>query len=297
MNICHIHLNFFYSGGADQWPPLDTVHNVIKDAAVTIRSVNPDIVLLQEVDIGAKRTHYVNQIKLLLDLLPEYTFWVCTPTFRTKYFPYPRMLGKVNMEQCVISKYKITQATRYALPSKLGVIFPFQYFLPKRSLLEVNLSLAKGQPLKIINTHFSAYARNTDTLNRQISYAFNYLKNIQQEGGYAVLGGDFNSLPHATMHQYLKNPERRLYYKNKPALTNLLKRFQSAPSFADTQSNSFQRWFTAYSSYEEGRSPDMTIDYIFITDDLSFENYYVLNTTMTRKISDHLPVIAIIKIK
>jgi len=73
--------HFFYAGGKDDWPTLNTIYRITKKMAATIRKANPDIILLQEVDIGSNRTHNTDQVNLLLKHLSGHYSWVCAPYF------------------------------------------------------------------------------------------------------------------------------------------------------------------------------------------------------------------------
>ena len=54
--------NFFYEGGtAVSVPSADDVHATLDTIAATIQKEDPDIVLLQEVDRGARRTWYIDE--------------------------------------------------------------------------------------------------------------------------------------------------------------------------------------------------------------------------------------------
>ena len=63
--------HFFFDGGKDAWPSITTRIKVLKQIAEVIITERPDIVLLQEVDDGAKRTEYEDQLTELLALLPK----------------------------------------------------------------------------------------------------------------------------------------------------------------------------------------------------------------------------------
>ena len=171
--------HFFYVGGDDDWPTLNTIYRITKKIAAVIRKVNPDIILLQEVDIGSNRTHNIDQINLLLKHLSGHYSWVCAPYFRTKFFPHPAMPGRINSEQCIIARYKITKAARYALPSRLNVPLVIQPFLPNRTILEADLPMLNGALLHVFNVHLSAHAKGTNTLEKQTNMSYQLLSNFR----------------------------------------------------------------------------------------------------------------------
>jgi len=61
--------NFFFDGGSDPWPSLQTVMANARAVANIIRQEDPDVILLQELDDGAERTHFKDQLQLILSLV------------------------------------------------------------------------------------------------------------------------------------------------------------------------------------------------------------------------------------
>jgi len=65
---------FFYEGGRDERPSPAEIEATLAGVARVIREENPDVVMLQEVDDGSRRTDSMDQVARLLALLPaEYT--------------------------------------------------------------------------------------------------------------------------------------------------------------------------------------------------------------------------------
>jgi hypothetical protein len=61
---------FFYEGGSDERPSPAEITATLGDVARVIREEDPDIVLLQEMDDGSRRTDDEDQLARLLALLP-----------------------------------------------------------------------------------------------------------------------------------------------------------------------------------------------------------------------------------
>ena len=106
---------------------------------------NPDLVLLQEVDDGAKRTDNQDQLAELLKLLPEdYKCSASAFYWKNSYLPHPRVKGSTGMKVSTISKYKIESAVRHALPLIPADPITKQFGL-KRAILETKLSISNSK--------------------------------------------------------------------------------------------------------------------------------------------------------
>jgi len=265
--------HFFYEGGSDGRPELGEIEKTLSGVVSIILEVDPDIILLQEVDDGAKRTGSRDQLDDILSRLPD--DYVChTSSFywKAKFVPHPKIMGPVGMKLSVISRYKIEKAIRYQL-SLMPQNFLKQLFYLKRCLLEVHLSDNRGHSFVILNTHLSAFAEKTETLRRQVEEITGILKKLDRADIPWILGGDFNLQPH----------EREI----KP----LLKRYTSVPSLAEIMNNQAGKWYTHFPNDPKVNEPKSTIDYLFCSHDWQLGRHLVRHDG-TLDLSDHLPVVA-----
>ena len=108
--------HFFFDDGQDPWPSIATRQKTLKQIAEVIFTEQSDIVLLQEVDDGAQRTNHEDQLAELMALLPkEYGNHASTFYRQAIFVPHPALMGSVGIKLSTLSKYRTTQATRYAL--------------------------------------------------------------------------------------------------------------------------------------------------------------------------------------
>ena len=154
---------FFYDlldgSGPDSRPSATDIAATLQAAALIIRQENPDIILLQEVDDGARRTDYQDQLVRLLELLPaDYRHHTSTFYWKSSFVPHPSIMGPVGMKLATISKYQITQALRHQLPLR-NVNALRQWFEIKRAVLETRLPIRNQRDFVVMNTHLSAYQR------------------------------------------------------------------------------------------------------------------------------------------
>jgi endonuclease/exonuclease/phosphatase family metal-dependent hydrolase len=139
-----IRQHFFYDGGMAVSAPRTDVELTLRNLAQTIRDVDPDVVLLQEVDRGSRRTCHIDQHARLL-AATGYGCHTSAAYWRVPYVPHPKHehVGKVNMHLSTFSRFQLGGATRVQLPlldeSRVRRLFNL-----KRAILDVSLQTAGG---------------------------------------------------------------------------------------------------------------------------------------------------------
>lgn len=284
---------FFYdlpnSAGPDERPSNNDVTKTLHGLATLITQQNPDIILLQEVDDGAQRTDYADQLAQLLALLPsDYACHTSSFYWKASYVPHPRIMGAVGTKLSIISKYKITSATRFQL-SLIPQDPINQLFNLKRALQEIRLPVEGNNELVILNTHLSAFSKGTGTLERQIKQIDERLISLNDSKTPWIIAGDFNLLP-PNIYSQLTEKQRHYHEKNS-AIETLYQHHLAIPNFDNTQSDQRQSWFTYFPNGAHINLPDRTIDYYFYSSQLSAHSAFVeQNKSLT--LSDHMPIIA-----
>ena len=182
--------DFCLDGGKGVMPDTDVnVNRNLAGVKQIINEENPDICLLQEVDLKAKRSYYINQYKEISEsfegtsTLSMYHKCLWIP------YPFPNMVGYVEAGMSTLNKYDIS-AERIALPSAYK--FPMKQVMFKRNLLKQVIDIADSdKKLVVINLHLEAYDDGGVRLEQ-----LNILKRVMQEeyekGNYVIAGGDFN---------------------------------------------------------------------------------------------------------
>lgn len=284
--------HFFFAGGNDPWPSLKTVTKTALALAEIIEQEDPDIILLQELDEGAKRTYYEDQLQRLLDLLPgSYAAHTSSFYWLADFVPHGEIMGSVGMKLSIISKYRLEQAKRYTLPPITSDNILVRQYKPKRAIQGVHLPIEGGGNLHVLNTHLSAFAKGTDTMQRQITAVENIIKKIEVQGELFLLAGDFNLIPSDAAYRNLGTRSRGYYNEEGSEIAPLLEQYPSVPSLAETLGNNQKDWFTHIANNIDSPVPDKTIDYIFYSSELFLGEHYV-RSSGTLEISDHLPVVA-----
>ena len=294
---------FFYDeggkSGGDIRPSHEDIDKTLRRVVEVILKEKPDIVLLQEVDEGAGRTDNENQTTELLKLLPRNEYACLAEAFywKSAFVPHPKIMGSVGMKLVALSKYKMTKAVRHSLPIIPSSWFMEQFHL-KRAHLEVQLSYDKDETKKyfsVLNTHFSAFAQGTDTMEKQVKQTQELLDGLSSQGIPWIIAGDFNLLPGKVQYDDLEADTQKGYL-SETELTSFFEKYQSVPSLGEATGSSRHKWFTHNpNSGRKGQTPDRTIDYIFLSQGVKIGKHYVLSQPVL-DISDHLPVVTFFRV-
>lgn len=182
---------YFYEGGTRVAVPLADQERALRGVVEVLRALEADVVLLQEVDRGSRRTGGMDQLARLLHDLPGYAATTAA-VHRNHFVPYPwPPLGRMNLHVATLSRSSSSVSSRISLPA-LREPKVRAHFNLHRALLTTGIPLADGRTLQVGNTHLSAFSGGDDTLPRQLRIVGEWLGHA---GEPAVLGGDFNLLP------------------------------------------------------------------------------------------------------
>ncbi|MCD1654034.1 endonuclease/exonuclease/phosphatase family protein [Treponema zuelzerae] len=273
--------------GPDERPSKQDIAVTFGEAARIIAEENPDIVLLQELDSGAKRTDGDDQLERLMKLLPkEYSARTAAWYWKASFVPHPKIMGSVGMKLAVISKYRMTRSVRRQLPLMPNnpVMRNLQF---KRAVLEAVFPVEGGAPFSAFSVHMDAFAQGTDTMQRQAEKVSSMLAEKEETGGSWVIGGDFNLLPPGEAYSRLPENEKP-YFQTESEIKRLYEEFAGFPPLEAVDGQEAERCFTHWPNY--GSKPDRTLDYYFTGKNITVSDYRV-RSRGTLAISDHLPII------
>ena len=150
--------------GNDEAPTLEDMAFSLDEVARVIRDEQPDVVLLQELDDGAKASDYQNQLKLLQERVAD--LYPCSASafdWKADFVPDPHIFGSVGRQLATLSRYRIEHAERLQLPVA-AANFISRQFQPKDALLATKLPLSDGGQLTVFNTHLERASQPDDTL-------------------------------------------------------------------------------------------------------------------------------------
>lgn len=277
------------AAGTDEAPTADDMAFSLDEVARVIRDEQPDIVLLQELDDGAKASDYQNQLKLLQERVAD--LYPCSAhafDWKADFIPDPHIFGSVGRQLATLSRYEIEHAERLQLPvSEVNLIS--RQFKPKNALLLTYLPLSDGGQMAILNTHLDRATQPDETLQAQVSAVAKVLDKFESRGTPWLIGGDFNLLP---LGQYQRLPsEQRTPYSSDSALHVLWDKYPMIPTNNEASGIDRARWLTHYPNDTNVSGPDRTVDFLFYSPRIKRVEARVRQDD-TLRISDHLPVIA-----
>jgi endonuclease/exonuclease/phosphatase family metal-dependent hydrolase len=167
----------------------------MKAVAALIYAVDPDLLLIQEVDTQSKRSAYVDQVQYILDHT-ELNHGVYASQWRVDYVPSDGV-GRVNTGTAILSRYPFGIANRHALPLVEAYDALKKYFYLQRNVLEAQLLIGDREDVWVLATHAEAYS--PDGTKRTHIDAFKEHLDGHVDAGHLVLGGgDLNTLPPGT---------------------------------------------------------------------------------------------------
>lgn len=280
--------------GPDERPSPDAITKTFEEVARVISAENPDVVYLQEVDNGAARTDYEDQLAHLRTLLPDYVCFAQSYYWKTTYVPHPRIHGAVGLTLVTLSKYKIASAMRYQL--ELTPADPLtQQLALKRAILESYMPVNGAKDFIALNTHLDAFAQGSNTMEKQVQQVDERLNDLNSKGLAWVIGGDFNLLPPDDASIQRLTAGHGAYYNPQSEIKLLYDHYAVIPSFADATGPDFANWFTYLPNDPAIPMLDRTLDYLFYASNLTLADGYVRQED-TQKISDHMPVIGVFQL-
>lgn len=167
-----------------------------KGALKIIGELNPDICLLQEVDVNSKRSYYINAHENIAASLPDHSAYFGV-NYNVKRVPIPifqplSVYGKVYSGVASYSKFTVKSAERFQLPGSFD--WPNNIFQLDRCMLVQRID-AFGKELVVINVHNSAYDKGGVIKAQQMEFIRSFCEEEYAKGNYVLLGGDWNQCP------------------------------------------------------------------------------------------------------
>jgi len=171
----------------------------LEGLAAKINQVDPDVLVLQEVDVNSKRAAYVDQMQWLLDHT-ALDYGVYASQWKADYVPSDG-IGAVDSGNGILSKYPLADAERIALALRTDQSGIERYFYLKRNVLRARLDVPDHAPLVLVAIHAEAYAKDGTKLEH-IQRFQSELDAVADAGGTVIGAGDLNTLPPGTDKQF-----------------------------------------------------------------------------------------------
>lgn len=163
----------------------------------TIAELEPDIAMLQEVDLDSSRSYGINELDLL---------WLTCRAYAPNYvcdfvpFPFPP-IGRVNSGiMTTTDDLLIDSAQRIALPCPFE--WPVRAANLKRCLLVSYLPIeGSDRQLVLVNLHLEAYDSGEGKI-AQTKQLAEFITAEYDKGNYVIAGGDFNQVFPGSVERY-----------------------------------------------------------------------------------------------
>lgn len=263
---------------------LDTIAEILKNSKA-------DIVLLQEVDFHAKRTHNIDQAAYLAKKA-NFPYYATGTLLKEKFHPSLHGLhGPINHGLCILSKFPIESNKMHIFKFPKDMPFYLKWLYPPHGTQIVKINI-KNQPLTIFNVHLEPWSQQKRELE-SVKLA-EWVKKIETP---VIIGGDFNALsPYSSEKEgyYLHDTP---WFVDKAAWD--IPQDKTIQTLLDLDGFSEVVASHAYKINEQetftfpSNSPKEKIDYIFSGNGIQILYGYVShNASIT---SDHLPIVAVLE--
>jgi endonuclease/exonuclease/phosphatase family metal-dependent hydrolase len=208
--ICVMTWNIRFGAGREKWfgdsngtqvcIEEDHVYYYLGGIAAMLEEIEPDVLLLQEVDIQSKRSAYIDQMQWLLDHT-HFNYGAYASVWRVQTIPSDG-LGRMDEGNAVLSRWPITKAVRIQLPLRGDQDALTRHFYVRDNILIIKIALPGLDNFYAVNVHTTAFAMD-DTKKQQLDIFKNELDKLAAQGFLFIAGGDLNSLPvNATKTDY-----------------------------------------------------------------------------------------------
>ena len=188
--------DFFMDGGkgvmtADR----ERVQSNIDGIVAASRQMDPDVILYQEVDTNAARSHFIDESITMINALMEENRLVFSSAYadnlNVRFIPYPvPPVGRVKSGLLSLTEPLTNSAERIQLPCSFK--WPVRLANFKRCLLLERLPLKdSSKELVIINLHMDAYDSG-EGKTEQTRVLSEIMNREAEKGNYVIAGGDFN---------------------------------------------------------------------------------------------------------
>lgn len=281
--------SFFMDGGESSWgEDEDSITAAVCGMGEIINTVNPDFVLLQEVDIDGTRSYHINELDLLNHFVKGY-YYTYAQNYDSPFFMVPLWQPHGANESGLVtySKGQISGAMRRSLP--ISQTYTKMVDLD-RCYSIARVPLEDGKKLCLYNIHLSAYGGDATIRQAQLSMLYEDMMHDYKNGDYVICGGDFNQDLKVGVHTDIESGAQPFDRSTLPEGFKL-----AIDEVRDEEDVVHNSWRSAEKPYEEETSRTATLDGFIISDNVTV-NYYC-NMDWGYEFSDHEPVIMQFKLE
>ncbi|MDP4276448.1 MAG: endonuclease/exonuclease/phosphatase family protein [Bacteroidota bacterium] len=170
----------------------DDILDNLQLIAERINEFQPDILLLQEVDLNSTRSAYVDQLKWLMDNT-YFNYAVYGSQWKAQFIPSDG-LGRMHEVNAILSRWPLKAGERVGFPLRNDQSSVERYFYERCCLVKAIVEIPGFQEFYAISVHTTAFARD-DSKHRHLIAFKEALDQIDRAGSLFVAGGDLNEIP------------------------------------------------------------------------------------------------------
>jgi len=153
-----------------------------------VREADPDVLMIEEVEVNSRRSAYVDMVQGFLDHT-ELNYAAYFSSWDSRYIP-SEGLGRMNLGNAILSKHPIKSAARIRQRDRTDLDPLTESFYIKRVIGRATLEVGEGEVAAYV-VHTEAY----DVDGTKAAQIEQLMELIDQEELPFVIGGDFNELP------------------------------------------------------------------------------------------------------
>lgn len=247
-----------------------------------LEELDPDFLLLQEVDTDSTRSFQVDQQAAIEDAFPDLSSAFAT-NFHSAYLAYPLFdhHGVVNSGLLLMGDAKVDSAIRRSYP--VAEDFPTKFFDLDRCFIVERLPVAGGKDLVLIDSHMSAYDEGGVIRAQQVELIKSTLEQEAAQGNYVIAGGDWN-------HALCDSLEAHTFAQQVPTWVKEFEDESLPAGFSVVRATNVDEVSTCRGTdipYEEDYTYTVTVDGFIVSDNVTAT---AENIDAEFQYSDHNPV-------
>jgi len=276
------------SDGSDYHPKTkEEIETAIRGIAELIRNDSIDVVLIQEIDFGSKRSGNFDQLAILAELT-GLSYGAEAVGWDANYVPFPYWppsyhFGRVLSGGAVLSRFPIVENQVMLLNKPSENAGYYNRFYLYRFHQAVGM-VVNGDTLYVVNNHLEAF-RTANRMEHAQSLV-NWVEDLSKSKNVIAVGGDMNALPYNAAQFTDFNDKSGDDYTGDRTMEiiGMMKGFRELASHEEYATNR-DIWHTFPAD-----APNRRLDYIFVNRRYSFSNGHI--PRKYGSLSDHLPVVA-----
>ncbi len=193
-------IDFFFDCHGDR--VLMSKREVVRNLEALVEKVNqvdPDVLVVQEVDVNSKRSAFVDQMQWLLDH-SKLNYGVYASQWKADYVPSDG-IGAIDSGNGILSKYPLSNAERIALDLRSDQSSLERYFYLRRNILRARVDLPGERRVEVVALHADAYGKD-GTKQSHVERFERELDAAVARGELVIGAGDLNTLPPGSEQTY-----------------------------------------------------------------------------------------------